>query len=774
MAVAIAVVVTLTIDQQLNQRVAEVGAFVADEVLSSHELRQQAVVTQDKELFDSVLSGSNNSWMVGQQALFEQNLILDRWPLGLELSTADSQLLAINPVPNLKAAEVTVAQEYVIQLPDGVQSSVTLHRTDVYRRGQQRWLYAPPSSEYWGSWQTADGRHLTLIYPQRDQTIAQQLLTDFDNSITDYCHQTQAQCHPDLHLLVRFDTNPHSLLDLSNLAAMWQSNSALELPTPSLIGMPVDDEGYQALMRGYSSQLIATAIQKTIGWPCCSQGLFHQALIDKQLSQMGLKSWPLTDEAYGSIFQSPIRGLDQLQRYWYEPPTVPLTGSIWPQIYSAVDFVLSREPGLSLSEMQHRLLTADSYADWLYSNLGTASSLAIWQREWLHFAQSQLATETAVPLPNQDILLLCRSSLQLNKSTTLFRYSPSHDTIITDLDQRNFLFMTPLPHDEGVLLHERQLEQNRSQIILWQNGQETAAYDQPLSTGLLHVEPIGSDLSVYSYNFAESESQFNLLTVPTCTADGCPRQQFQGTPYWSPDGRYALLVTDNEHLWLSDADGRILRDIGLGTAPFWLDETHYGYAHVAGNLNRIPAELAVTAVTDNQQPQTWLHLAELASALPPSVRLSHLTIRAIVAAPHNPDLLFIATNVRPRQTNLRSLLFAYHQQSKQIELLHASSYTLGFYKPLTFSADGNWLTITTFAHTNTLSDLFLYHIPSGHSQILGSNQAFSALEYDWSADSQWLLRLENGFLHLIEPISGAQKVFVHDLPDCNFAAWVNR
>lgn len=774
LAVLVLVVLAgLAIYQHLNQRVAEVGAFISEELLSSHKLRLRAVAAHDREIFDSVLSGSNTSWMQAQQNLFEQNLTLDRWPLGLSVAAADSHLLTISPAPDLKAAEVTVTQAYTVQQPDGAQSMVTLQHTDVYRRGQQRWLYAPPSQEFWGNWQTADGRYLTLIYPYRDHTIAQQLLADFDTAITTYCAQPQAHCPPDLHLLVRFDTHPQSLLDLSNLAALWQSNSVLELPTPSLVGLPTDDAGYQALRRGYSSQLMATTIQKNMRWPCCTQGLFHQALIDKQLSQMGLKSWPLTDEVYGSIFQNPIAGIDELQRFWYEPPIVPLTGTAWPQVYSLVDFVLSHEPDIALPTLQRQLLRTDSYDNWLDSSLSMAPDSVSWQPQWLHFAQSHLPTATAVPLPEQDILLLCNATTQDSRETSLFRYNPHSDRLTTDLAQRHFLFMTPLPHDKGVLLHERRTQENRTQIILWQNGQETAAGHQSLSSGLFHVEPTGNALTLYSYDFAENESQLNLLNVAACNDHGCPSQQLAGTPYWSLDNRHALLVTDKEHLWLADANGRILHDIGIGIAPFWLDETHYGYAHVAGNLNRAPAELMVTAVNDNH-PQTWLPLAELASALPPSVRLSHLTIRSISAAPHQPHLLFIATNVRPRQSNLRSLLFAYHLQSKQIQLLHASAYTLGFYKPLTFSADGNWLTAATFAHTTTLSDLFLYHIPSGYSQTLGSNQTLSALDYDWSANSQWLLRLESGFLHLLEPISGAQKIYVHDLSGCRFAAWVNR
>jgi hypothetical protein len=231
-------------------------------------------------------------------------------------------------------------------------------------------------------------------------------------------------------------------------------------------------------------------------------------------------------------------------------------------------------------------------------------------------------------------------------------------------------------------------------------------------------------------------------------------------------------LSDNEHLRLATADGQIWRDIGLGAAPFWLDNTHYGYAEVSGNLAQEPAQLVITAVADSSQSE--IQLAELAQALPPLIRLRHLTLRAVVAAPHDPDLLFITANVRRRQSNLRSLLFTYQRQSGRVSLIYASPYTLGFYKPITFSPDGNWLTVTTFDHNSTLSDLFLYHIPSSQGQSLGSNHLFSALEYDWSADSRWLLRLENGFLHLIEPATGRQKVFVHELSGCSFAAWVNQ
>ncbi|MCB8945571.1 MAG: hypothetical protein H6658_17620 [Ardenticatenaceae bacterium] len=758
--------------RQLTQRVAQASSFVTAELLSSYELRQQALASHDRELFESVLSGSNVAWMQAQQALFAEERLVNHWPLGLQPTTAVPQLLTITPAANLLAAELTVAQEYTHQQPDGTQENVLLHRTDVYRQGQQRWLYAPPTPDFWGSWLTEDGRFLSLIYPQRDQAIAQQLLTDFDNHLAAYCNLPQTHCPADPLLLVRFDTQPQSLLNLSHLPTLWQKNSLLELPAPSLIGLPIDEAGYQALLGGYSQQVVAAAIRAHSGWVCCEQGLFHQALIDKQLSQLGLKEWPLTATEYANIFQSPVAGIDQLHPFWHEPPAFPLTGNIWPQIYGSVDFVLFRKPGSAVADMQRTLLTAESYTDWLYTFTRPTISAANFQREWLHFAQSQLDDEaTAVAPPTQDILLLCRANSQRTNLTTLFRYNPRTDAITTDLPRRNFLFMAPLPQANGVLLHERQVIQNRSQLLLWRDGQEVVADEHPMSVGFFHVEPRQDDLTLYGYDFAAGQSQLDLLNVPGCQTNACASQRLNGTPYWSPDGRYALLLINNEYLQLTDAQGNSLHDIGLGSTPFWLDETHYGFAHISSNLRSTPAELVVTAVSTNQ-PQTLLHLSELAAALPPPLRLSHLTLRAITIAPHNPDLIFIAAHVRS-QSDLRTLLLTYNLQTGNVHTIYTSPHTLGFYKPLAFSPDGNWLSVTTFAHTSTLSDLFLYHIPTGQSQTLGSNHLFSALEYDWSANSQWLLRLEDSFIHLIEPATGQQKIFIHELSGCSYAAWVH-
>jgi hypothetical protein len=757
--------------QRANQRIEEVSATVMADIQSSLALRQRALTEGDAELYDSVLSGSDVGWTMMQQQLFLKNLAVSRWPLGWHAQAETATILDIQTAPDLKAAEVTVAQQYVITRTDGVEEVVTFQRTDVYRLGRVRWLYSPPDDEFWGEWLSADGRYLTLVYPQRDQALAERLLPDLDAQLAQLCTGV-SECGS-LH--VRLSDEPDSLLMLANLPQLWRRSaiSLLDLPAPSLVGIPTDEAGYQALLRGYAAQVVTTAVLQQLGWQCCEQGLLMQALIDKQLQQLDLKPWPLTADHYATLFKSPIRGVDQLHPYWLEPPILPLSGDSWREIYSVVDFVLHKKPKTSITTMMTRLTTAERYSDWLYTFTPPIVSNNYLQQEWLRFAQAQLSQATA-DLPDQDITLLCRPLNQRTQLTTIFRYHPDTDEITADLPGRNFLFMNALPTDDGLLLHERQVQFNRTQVILWRDGQETVAAEQPLSVGIFYMDDVGSDVTLYSYDFVQGEGQQNLLALGACVENGCPATALRGTPYWSPNGRYVLLhQQEDNQLWLADQFGQYVQDLGLGTTPFWLDNEHYGYARVAGNLASQPAEIVVAALADRQL-YTWLPLAELASALPAQLHLNNLAIRAVTAAPNDPNLLFIAVSVRSRFREIRTLLFSYDKAAAQIELLYETPFTLGFYRPLTFSPDGRWLVTTTFAHTNTLSELFLYDMFTGKTQLLGSNHLFSALEYDWAADSQWLLRLEDGFLHLMSPLDGTQRVVIHELPGCAYAAWVNR
>ena len=86
--------------------------------------------------------------------------------------------------------------------------------------GRQRWLYAPSTTDFRGDWVTADGRFLTLIYPPRDQAIAQQLLADFDHYLASYCGWPDNPCPADHKLLVWFSINNQDLTGQRDLSGL--------------------------------------------------------------------------------------------------------------------------------------------------------------------------------------------------------------------------------------------------------------------------------------------------------------------------------------------------------------------------------------------------------------------------------------------------------------------------------------------------------------------------------------------------------------------------
>jgi len=766
---------------QLQQRLAAATAAVTEDVSASYRLLHQAAVRKDAELFNTLIAGGDRSWVRAQRELLAQGLLLDRWPLGLKLPAAEPDIGAVIPSLDLSRAELQVTQQYTVDQGQGVAKSITLRRVVTYRRGQNRWLAAPPPPDFWGEWQVADGRLLTLVYPRRDETIALRLLTDLETQWLKSCQVlSEVQCTRDLRLLVRLSTDPDALATAADVSVMLSGRPTLNLPAPTLVGLPLDEAGYQALLRGYAAHVVAAVLIESAGWSCCRQGLFHQALLDVQLSQLGLRPWPLTAAVYREMPGQAIEGLGGLNQFWSEAPLAPLAGRAWPQVYALVDFVLHSNPGVSATAMQRHLATADSYFTWVqqYMALGVSDSVAYnraQQRPWLRFIQAQVEpAPPPFPLPEQDIQMLCRAPASRSLAT-LYRYDLTAATWTPELANRPFLFMAPLPQGEGVLLQERDGRPDRSHLLIWQDGHETAVRPQSLPDGLFRVDPAASNLLLYTFNFSERATTYSLLDPNACDAGDC-RYDLLGAPLLSPDGRRTLLVDSQNRLWLGNEQGQALRPAGRGVAPFWLDDETYGYAHLAGSLTRPPSEIvAASAVTGALT--ILLPLADLQAAVPAGVEFDRLSIRAIAAAPADPDTLFIAlapAEDDQGETATGALIFSYHRRTGAVALRLQLDHYLSPFNPLLFSPDGRWLALQSFARPKTLWQLHLHEVATRQTRVLTSSYIFAFPGFDWSADGRWLLRVEDGFLHVLAPAHDYEQMIVHDFPGCNFAAWINK
>ena len=274
------------------------------DIISSHNLLQIADAEQDEELFYSVLSGSNSSWTVAQKDLFDAGLLHDRAPLGLSApqgreptASADDDSLSISFTSDLREAEVVSTQPFNIEIGHGLTETVHLQETTIYRLGRERWLLAAPSEKFWGQQSLLRGSRLSLSTPERDAELAERLRADLERKIDEMC-QTLAEinCPANLFIEVNFSPDPASLVGTNNPQVMEGEDGVLQivLPAPTLTGVPVDEQGYQALFRGYAGQLVTAVIYHLVDFNCCRHAVFHQALVDHQLDQLSLKPWPVS------------------------------------------------------------------------------------------------------------------------------------------------------------------------------------------------------------------------------------------------------------------------------------------------------------------------------------------------------------------------------------------------------------------------------------------------------------------------------------------------
>lgn len=771
---------------QVQERVAATTAAVTQDVRSSVALWQRAVATNDAELFDTLLSGSDLRWTEAQRTLFTADLLLDRTAFGLSSTGAASDFAADADVtlsPDLTAAEVVVAHPYAAPAARGagLSESVTLQHTLVFRRGEQRWLYAPPHDEFWGAWETAASGYVTLTFPERDAALATRLLPDLSAAVARACADlADLSCPEELNLRVRLARDPQSLASVADPTTLLRGTTAepLELPTPTLAGLPVDEAGYEALQRGYAAHVVAAAIVQSIGYACCEQGLFHQALIDKQLDQLGLRPWPLTPQAYGDLLRGPTLRLSDIGGLWEEPPAAERTRFDALRVYSVIDFVLAQPAAPTPAAVQRRLLNANDHFLWLDPYVDSVYGSAM-QRDWLRHVQAQIpAASPPLPLPEQDVQAFCSERYGVNAA--LLRYDLRDDSWTEEISSRFFLFMHPLPDDSGVLLQERNVTPTIGRVLLWRNGREIPLNSEPFAAGLFRADTVGSRLVLYGFDSRARQPIFRLLDPGTCDAEGCDVQSVPSPPVWPPNEQQALVTLGGSQIWLSDARGRIEAYLGAGVTPFWLDNETYGFARIRGRFSNVEPGIVIGSLAD-ETAERFLPFTVLAPVLPPGVAAANLLVRATAPDPHNPNLLLIVAAVYDGDNEAGddavarpAMLLSYDLQSGEALLREELRYELSAFNPLDFSPDGRWLVIKSMARMGSRAQLLVHHIASRETRLITSTFPFHSPRYDWSADGRWLLRAEEGYLHLFAPDFDYHRIIVHDYPFCDFAAWVNR
>lgn len=770
--------------RQVSQRLEAVAAQTEEAILASHKLIQGAAANQDADLFISFLSGREPDWAFGLEEAVRLGVLLDKPQLGLvwQPRASDDEVVVQNVSPDLTAAEVVYDHSYVVAVGNGVTETVPLRHTAVYRLGPNKWLLAPPEEDFWGEMLVHHGQLLHLTYPERDKEVARRLAVDLDEKLLQACATLGLECAADLALHVLLSTNPEALTAVYEADAPSFNLTDLRLPAPSLVGVPINETGYQALLRGYSSQLVAALVGASTGYECCRFAHLHQALLDRELFALGLRPWPLTQAMMTEMAQRPF-SLATLDPFWGIDQGTRTAEAVAP-LYAMVEFVATQFAETPLTELQSQIhrFPNQSPADWLLeAAAGRAldgrldTPLELQLALYRYMTEQGAAEVTAVP--DQQLLALCSA----NDRQILYRYDPASGELAQARTQGDvFARMVALPDDSGVALVEfGATTATNSRTLIWQNGREWPL-QLPDFAGNVAI-PIGTDPNgrfLLLQQFSPGGLPYAILPLAPCLTQGvCSANGLLGRPVWSPSGEQMATImplNSNERqgaglIFIGDSEGSGLSYRAEGGAVLWLDEAAIAYSPNGRIVNTQPAAGAI--------PETLFSTLDLIGTLATVDQPSAGAVKVdwLMAFPDDPDLLLVVT-ADPTGEAGQSFLFSYRLSTQEPVLLSVlDTQRRDWERAYRMAPNGRFLVISS--SDGRSQRFYLYDLVANRLQLLfetaPSPQPLEQL-VDWSADGQWLLLAREGYFWLVAlDGSGAERpLFVGD-GYCGTAVWHN-
>lgn len=791
--------------RQVNRQAAEGVAAVEAEVQATHETIIQAATGEDLELFRFLLSGRDLEWGETQEQLIDEGQFFDRSGAGFSwvAEGGAAEVASMTLDPQLQQAEVVVNEQYIVHPEPQITETVTLQQTAVYRRGPDRWLYAPPEPEFWGEAMTVHASRLVMTFPARDNDVVQRLLPDLSRVMTDLCANLGSDCPETFAPHLTLSTDPASLLTLDNPLQRWTAGAEITLPSVTLLGRPLDETGYQMLYRDYASRLVSSAITELTGWTCCAHSLYYGTFMTAQLEALGLREWPDTSESFQAVIQDPPFASQEMQAFWRSGGIDPAPQNVMPA-YALVEFLIEEGSPLSLFELQRMLVRNPGLPFWAWIQDATGGryrSLNDFQRDLLAYALERVPVNAPLGPPNDDLQLACRPTAP-NQQAALYRYDPATGVLERERGLSGTSILGGLPDDQGVVVAMLPTTQTDGSTFIWQDGESTQLVYPVLnsrSTSLIPLPINSPEESVPLLVWDMAAPPYARLALDQCQLEeACPAQTLLGQPLWSPDGTQSLLsveeprpvgaaVTGGQRtalILLADAIGRQATSLELGKSPFWLNDGSVGYTlpylgpgGQAVVLRRPEAdgELSVDRVLFDT-----LRLL-VATEAPNS---GGLHIDHLVVSPTYAEQMMVVT-ADTLGTARTSYLLAYDFTQDELTVRYQlATEPLTYRRGYQLSPNGRWLLIASLVQPEVSGvyeptwRIYLHDIPNNRTRELemivpGVWPAHWVI--DWSADGQWLSLVSNGYLRLIpldDELLPEWPVVLEGL-NCHSAAWVS-
>jgi hypothetical protein len=786
----------------LNRRIQTVTEQVEADVLVSYELVETAVSEQDKEVFQSLLSGRDEVWVETMVAALAEDELTARWGLGFySLPVTESVTPTIEVAANLLEAEVTTAVPYAIEIGNGLTETVDLAQTAVYRQGINRWLLSPPDADFWGGARQVEGRYVTLFYPERDQEMAHALLLNLDEKIGQLCVQIQDINCPDVyHFVVELNTDPATIANLSMGSAIADADSRhLILPTPTLVGLPVDQTGENALLRGYGQLVVGTVLTDLLAYECCGVDLpVYLEVLKVYFRQLGLQLGPglagtaVSTEEFDALLAAGPPKLFENQSLGVET-MADLSESQPAAMVAFAQEELGLE-GRDLMQSLDMLRTDQPYGDWLRMVSSTSLSSSELESAWLSFVyhnSSQAQQELPAALPTQDINLLCYMGDEAR--VAFYRYHLADG--ITELERplnREVIVMVAMPDDSGLAVWESGFGDKLTSMFLLVDDEKTTiswdATEEASGPVPMKVDPSRSKLVLAPALIGEAN--YGLLDVPGCLQEECHLDTLPGYPVWSPDLTHMILLKTNDdqahmaqargQLILADHAGEVIKVIGDGYSPFWLDDETFGYVTDASDGRR---NAILTGKIDQADTEVLLTTADLTAVTSGTQPLRMIDFVAV--HPQNPERLLVVTIDAEsdeetfdwfKEKQPGATFFFYDLEKKETAMIHSFAVDIGFLRSYRLSTNGRFLLLGEGAEYRPTT-VHILDTGTGESTILPLQAKFLDSIYwytDFSFDENWLLVMDEGFIHLLLPGTDYQQLLIPTTGKCETAVWINK
>jgi hypothetical protein len=284
--------------RQARVRVTKATTIAEQELLATDALLRDAAVAGDKELIAAILPdveqrrGSSAPSRVAQ-------VPLDRAAYGFYLN-ADAVRETPTETwlsPDLQHAVVTYTLPYTVVEPSGTVTATALQHSIHYRRGDGRWTWVEPDDDYWGEWITDEtDEQFLVVYPERDAIVGARLARDLRRQRASLC-AAFGGCPHGLRLQFRMEREYATLRQVRRALDAQSGLLTTAVAAPSAIGVPQDEAGYQALLRGYLRLLSGALLQQLVNEASSARGAYGDALLQRVLVDLGLLPWPPQGEA---------------------------------------------------------------------------------------------------------------------------------------------------------------------------------------------------------------------------------------------------------------------------------------------------------------------------------------------------------------------------------------------------------------------------------------------------------------------------------------------